>query len=72
MLWGASLQQEQERWSELMGIEGAKYRAMLEENLLQSAKDLRLGRRFTSSGTVTLNIRPGLQWNDLKRNIFMC
>uniref|UniRef100_A0A669EVF3 Transposase n=1 Tax=Oreochromis niloticus TaxID=8128 RepID=A0A669EVF3_ORENI len=28
-------------------MDGAKYRANLEENLLESAKDLRLGRRFT-------------------------
>uniref|UniRef100_A0A803KD47 Tc1-like transposase DDE domain-containing protein n=1 Tax=Xenopus tropicalis TaxID=8364 RepID=A0A803KD47_XENTR len=28
-------------------MDGAKYRAILEENLLESAKDLRLGRRFT-------------------------
>ena len=28
-------------------MDGAKYGAILEENLLESAKDLRLGRRFT-------------------------
>ena len=28
-------------------MDGAKYRTILEENLLESAKDLRLGRRFT-------------------------
>ncbi|MCJ8737403.1 hypothetical protein PDJAM_G00023560 [Pangasius djambal] len=28
-------------------MDGAKYRAILDENLLESAKDLRLGRRFT-------------------------
>uniref|UniRef100_A0A6I8Q9Z7 Uncharacterized protein n=1 Tax=Xenopus tropicalis TaxID=8364 RepID=A0A6I8Q9Z7_XENTR len=28
-------------------MDGAKYRAILEENLLESAEDLRLGRRFT-------------------------
>ena len=28
-------------------MNGAKYREILDENLLQSAKDLRLGRRFT-------------------------
>uniref|UniRef100_A0A803KCR5 Tc1-like transposase DDE domain-containing protein n=1 Tax=Xenopus tropicalis TaxID=8364 RepID=A0A803KCR5_XENTR len=28
-------------------MDGAKYRAILEETLLESAKDLRLGRRFT-------------------------
>ncbi|MGH0119912.1 UNVERIFIED_CONTAM: hypothetical protein FKN15_059840 [Acipenser sinensis] len=28
-------------------MDEAKYRQILEENLLQSAKDLRLGRRFT-------------------------
>ena len=28
-------------------MNGAKYREILDENLLQSAQDLRLGRRFT-------------------------
>ena len=27
-------------------MDGAKYRAILEENLLEAAKELRLGRRF--------------------------
>lgn len=27
-------------------MDGAKYRTILEENLMESAKDLRLGRRF--------------------------
>uniref|UniRef100_A0AAX7TUF7 Uncharacterized protein n=1 Tax=Astatotilapia calliptera TaxID=8154 RepID=A0AAX7TUF7_ASTCA len=42
-------------------MDGAKYRAILEENLLESAKDLRLGRRSRgpntfASHTVTLTI----------------
>lgn len=28
-------------------MDGAKYRAILEDNLLEAAKDLNLGRRFT-------------------------
>ena len=28
-------------------MNGAKYREILDDNLLQSAQDLRLGRRFT-------------------------
>ncbi|MED6240837.1 hypothetical protein ATANTOWER_029086 [Ataeniobius toweri] len=43
---GASLQQGQGRWSELMGRWMEPNRAMLEENLLESAKDLKLGWRF--------------------------
>uniref|UniRef100_A0A8K9XYG5 Tc1-like transposase DDE domain-containing protein n=1 Tax=Oncorhynchus mykiss TaxID=8022 RepID=A0A8K9XYG5_ONCMY len=43
----AFLQQGQGRWLKLMGRwDGAKYRTILEENLMESAKDLRLGRRF--------------------------
>ncbi len=43
----------------LVAIEGkmnaAKYRDILDENLLQSAQDLRLGRRFTFHKTMTLS-----------------
>uniref|UniRef100_A0AAZ3RA49 Uncharacterized protein n=1 Tax=Oncorhynchus tshawytscha TaxID=74940 RepID=A0AAZ3RA49_ONCTS len=48
MLWGCFSVEETGR---LGGIEGkmnrVKYREILDENLLQSAQDLRLGRRFT-------------------------
>uniref|UniRef100_A0A8C1JBF2 Transposable element Tc1 transposase n=1 Tax=Cyprinus carpio TaxID=7962 RepID=A0A8C1JBF2_CYPCA len=48
MLWGCSSAAGTGR---LVAIEGkmnvAKYRDILDENLLQSAQDLRLGRRFT-------------------------
>ena len=48
MLWGCLSAAGTER---LVRIEGkmnrAKYREILNENLLQSAQDLRLGRRFT-------------------------
>lgn len=43
----------------------AKYRTILEENLLESAKDLRLGLDSPSNRTMTLNIKPWLQSNDL-------
>ena len=36
-------------------MNGAKNREILDENLLQSAQDLRLGRRFTSNRTTTLS-----------------
>ena len=48
MLWGCFTVSETER---LVRIEAkmnrAKYREILDDNLLQSAQDLRLGRRFT-------------------------
>ena len=48
MLWGCSSAAETGR---LVGIEGkmngAKYTEILDENLLQSAQDLRLGQRLT-------------------------
>ena len=48
MVWGCFLATGTGR---LVRIEekmnGAKYREILDENLLQSAQDLRLGRRFT-------------------------
>ncbi len=48
MLWGCFSAAGTGR---LVAIEGkmnaAKYRDILDENLLQSAQDLRLGRRFT-------------------------
>ena len=46
----AFLQQGQGSWSELMGRwmeTNTEYRTILDENLLESTKDLRPGRRFT-------------------------
>ena len=40
-------------------MNGAKYRKILAENLLQSAQDLRLGRRFNR--TMTLSTQPRQQ-----------
>uniref|UniRef100_A0A8K9Y355 Endonuclease/exonuclease/phosphatase domain-containing protein n=1 Tax=Oncorhynchus mykiss TaxID=8022 RepID=A0A8K9Y355_ONCMY len=37
---------------------GAKYREILDENLIQSSRDLRLGRWFTSNRTTTLRTQP--------------
>jgi hypothetical protein len=37
---------------------GAKYREILNENLLQIAEDLRLGRRSPSNRTTTLSTQP--------------
>ncbi|KAI4886981.1 hypothetical protein NFI96_005215 [Prochilodus magdalenae] len=40
-------------------MNAAKYRDILEENLFQSALDLRLGRRFRESGTITVRKGQG-------------
>ena len=46
----------------LVRIEGkmksTKYREILDENLLQSVQDLRLGRRFTLNRKATLSTQP--------------
>ena len=48
MLWGYFSAAGTRRRVRIEGkINGAKYREILDENLLQSAQDLRLGRRFT-------------------------
>jgi hypothetical protein len=39
-------------------MNGAKYREILDENLLQSAQDLRLGRRLTFNRITTLSTQP--------------
>ena len=39
-------------------LNGAKYRDILNENLVQSAQDLRLGRRFTFQQDNTLSTQP--------------
>ena len=47
-------------------MDGAKYRQILEENLLQSAKDLRLGRRFTFQQDNDPNHIAKATWERLK------
>ncbi|KAL0150495.1 hypothetical protein M9458_054312 [Cirrhinus mrigala] len=48
MLWGCFSSAGTGKLVRVDGkMDGAKYKAILEENLLESAKDLRLGRRFT-------------------------
>ena len=48
MLWGCFSAAGTGRLVRIEGkINGAKYRGILDENLLQSAQDLRLGRWFT-------------------------
>ena len=48
MLWGCFSAAGTGRLVRIKGkMNGAKYREILDENLLQSAQDLRLGRRFT-------------------------
>ena len=43
--------------------DGAKYKAILEENLLESAEDLRLWRRFTyQQGDHKNKARATLEW----------
>ncbi|KAJ7335926.1 hypothetical protein JRQ81_013867 [Phrynocephalus forsythii] len=50
-------------------MDGAKYRAILEENLLESAKDLRLGRRFTfqQDNDPKDKARATMEWFKTKR-----
>ena len=48
MLWGCFSVARTERLVKIVGkMSGAKYREVIDENLLKSAQDLRLGRRFT-------------------------
>uniref|UniRef100_A0AAZ3SNY7 Transposase n=1 Tax=Oncorhynchus tshawytscha TaxID=74940 RepID=A0AAZ3SNY7_ONCTS len=48
MLWGCFSTAGIGRLVRIEGkMNGAKYREILDENLLQSTQDLRLGRRFT-------------------------
>ena len=48
MLWGCFSSAGTERLVRIDGkMNGAKYREVLNENLIQSTQDLRLGRRFT-------------------------
>jgi hypothetical protein len=47
MLWGCFSEAGTGRLVRIEGkMNGAKFREILDENLLQSAQDLRLGRRF--------------------------
>ena len=51
MLWGCFSAEGTGRLVRVgRNMNGAKYREILDENLLQSAKDLRLGQRFTFQG----------------------
>ena len=48
MLWGCSSVSGTERVVRIEAkMNGANYRGIIDENLLQRAQDLRLGRRFT-------------------------
>ena len=48
MLWGCFSSAVTRKLVRIEGkMDGAKYREILEENLFQSARDLRLGWRFT-------------------------
>jgi hypothetical protein len=48
MLWGCFIAAGTGRLVRIEGkMNGAKYREIIDENLLQSTQDLRLGRRFT-------------------------
>jgi hypothetical protein len=48
MLWGCFSAAGTGRLVRIKGkMNGAKYREIIDENLLQSAQDLRLGRRFS-------------------------
>ena len=48
MLWGGFSSAGTGKTVRVDGkMDGAKYRAILAENLLESVKDLRMGRRFT-------------------------
>ena len=48
MLWGCFSSTGTRKLVRVDGkMDGVKYRAILDENLFESAKDLRLGRRFT-------------------------
>jgi hypothetical protein len=59
MLWGCFSATETWRLVRIEGkINREKYREILDENLLQSAQDLRLGRRLPSNRTMTLSIQP--------------
>ena len=66
MWWGCFSSAETGKLVRVDGkMDGAKYRTILEENPLESAKDLRLGGGSPFSRTTTLNIQPELQWNGL-------
>ena len=61
MLWGCLSPAGIGKLVRVLGkMDGAKYRTILEENLLESAKKL------------SLNIQLELQWHCLDQYIFMC
>lgn len=51
-------------------MDGAQYRAILEENLLQSARDFRLGRRFIFQQDNDPK-HTELRWNGLGQRMLM-
>lgn len=48
----------------------AKYKAVLEENLVEDAKDC--GGCSPPSRTMTRNMQPELQWDRIDQNIVVC
>ncbi|MGH0186727.1 UNVERIFIED_CONTAM: hypothetical protein FKN15_022402 [Acipenser sinensis] len=48
-------------------MDGAKYRQILQENLLESAKTLKLGKKFTFQQDSDLNHEATLEWLNKKR-----
>ncbi len=53
-------------------MSSAKHREILEENLMQFARNLPLGRRLISSRTKSLRKMPRLQKNGFKRTTLRC
>uniref|UniRef100_A0AAZ3SFP7 Uncharacterized protein n=1 Tax=Oncorhynchus tshawytscha TaxID=74940 RepID=A0AAZ3SFP7_ONCTS len=59
MLWGCFSAAAPGRLVRIEGkMNGAKYREILDENLLQSAQDIRLREGSPSNGTITLYTQP--------------
>ena len=63
-MWGCFSMEVTGRLVRIEGkMNGAKYREILDENLLQSAQDLRLGRRFTfQQDNDRKNTAKTMQW----------
>ena len=65
MLWGCFSAAGTARLARIEGkMNGAKYRESLDENLLQSAQDLRLGRKFTfqQNNDPKFTAKPMQEW----------